>query len=125
MRLQCLRCPDAKEDALRNLLSVLVLTTLIACGSGNGPAGGGTAAEYPGPWSSPTPEVMRTLAQNGVQGCGEFYQKRHASSSGEYLVACNEQGIAWTGYLVWTGSGEVMGPDRTIIYSAGPLPNEN
>ena len=72
-------------------------------------------------WSGPTPEVMRVLAANGVRGCGEFYQKENATSSGDFAVACSRMPdgsgrAAWVGYEVFTNSRQVLGPDLTAVY---------
>jgi hypothetical protein len=70
---------------------------------------------------SPTPEVIQVLAKNHVRGCGEFYQKA-GPSRGEFAIACTRDGRAWTGYLVFTGTEKVLGPDSTLIYDVGGPP---
>ena len=98
----------------------ILILALSACG----PAA--TLEEmYSGPWSNPTPDVMRVLAKNSVRGCGEFYQKKNTQFTGEYLVACNRMPdgsgrAAWVVYLVWTGTEQVQGPDYTAVYKIGP-----
>ena len=93
---------------------------LVICLSACGPAP--TMQEmYSGAWAAPTPDVMRTLATNGVRGCGEFYQKANSRYQGEFAVACNRMPDgsgrpAGVGYLVWTGSGQVQGPDLTAVW---------
>jgi hypothetical protein len=70
-------------------------------------------------WSEPTPDVMRVLAQNGIRGCGEFYQKASPDHTGEFAVACThlpDGRASWTGYLVWVGIDKVEGPDLTAVY---------
>lgn len=80
------------------------------------------AEQYPGAWREPSTDVMRTLAKRGTRGCGEFYQKPHVSSRGEYVIACTRDGRIWRGYLVWTGSEQVLGPDDALVYQVGGAP---
>ncbi len=104
---------------------VALVVALSACG----PAP--TMQEmYSGSWQEPTPEVMRTLAANQTEGCGEFYQKANTRHQGEFAVACNRMpdgsgSPAWVGYLVWTGSGRVEGPDLTLVYGVGGPPRDD
>lgn len=83
------------------------------------------AEEFPGDWQEPSAEVARTLVQNQVTGCGEFYQKPAANYSGEYMVACTRDGQTWTAWRVWTGSNDVLGPDSSAIWKLGGPPVEN
>jgi hypothetical protein len=80
------------------------------------------AEQYPGPWQPATGEVAVTLAKNHAQGCGEFYQKPHVSSQGEFLVACTRDGQTWMGYMVWPATGRILGPDPVIVFQAGGPP---
>lgn len=77
---------------------------------------GGTfdlAADYSGTWQSNAPaNIIRTLAVNNVQGCGEFHHKPNIRNSGEYLVYCTPDGRTWTSYLVWPNVERVSGPAR-------------
>ena len=80
------------------------------------------AEQWSGLWTEPTSEVMVTLAKHSVRGCGEFYQKVNSAFRGEYAVACNRMPDgsgtpAWVGYQVWTGSGDVLGPDLTAVFT--------
>jgi hypothetical protein len=71
------------------------------------------------PWTQPTVEVARTLAAQGVKGCGEYYQKENTTSIGDYAVACTRMPdgrLNWVGYEVFPATGKVMGPDETAIY---------
>lgn len=90
----------------RNRVSILLFVTLAASS-----AAASLATDYPGPWQrDAAPALTRTLAQNGVKGCGEFAWRRHVAQSGEYLVYCSRDGSAWSAWLAWTASGKVMGP---------------
>jgi len=96
------------------LAAILFILVLIArCGATN------DVQPWSGNWSDPTADVIRVLAAKGVRGCGEFYQKRNAKFEGDYAVACThtpDGRAAWTGYEVFAGTGEVMGPDLTAVY---------
>ena len=75
---------------------------------------------WSGSWSDPTAEVTQTLAAKGIRGCGEFYQKKNAKFEGDFAVACTrtpDGKLAWTGYEVFVGTREVMGPDLTAVYT--------
>lgn len=109
---------------VRLILSVALVGLLAACGPAD-PASEPTVAErFPGPWREFTPDVARTLAKNGVRGCGEFYQRLSATMNTpggeEYLVACTRDGDTWAGYLVWPSIGRVLGPDVNLIAVVGP-----
>ena len=72
-------------------------------------------------WKQPSNDVMITLGKNHIRGCGEFYQKANPHQQGEYAVACTRRPDGtvpeWVGYLVWTGTGAVEGPDMTAVYT--------
>ena len=95
-----------------------VLITIVFLG-GCGPAPS-LQEQYSGPWVEPTAEVMSVLAKNQTRGCGEFFQKANSKSHAEFAVACNRMPDgsgkpAWVGYLVWTASEKVQGPDFTAV----------
>lgn len=54
--------------------------------------------------------IGRTLANNNIRGCGEFYYRNSIQDKGEYLVGCSGDGINWKYYIVWILLDEVMGP---------------
>ena len=69
------------------------------------------AAQYPGPWRNEfNLEMARALVKNHVRGCGEYQYRHAAASSNEFLLYCSRDGVAWSAYLLWLPSGEVMGP---------------
>lgn len=105
---------------MRALVITFAATLLAACGPELS-----EAQQYAGPWLDPSGEVMRVLAQNSIEGCGEFYQKPHVSSPAEYVVACTRDGATWRGYLVFTATGQVMGPDDMLVYRVGGAPDRN
>lgn len=79
-------------------------------------------SEYPGKWIEETNsefnEIVKTLIKNNIKGCGEFYFKRHKSSSANYLVACTSDGINWNYYMVYTASQKVLGPYNNTMGKA-------
>jgi hypothetical protein len=102
----------------------LSLILLIAMSTSCGP-GPTIKEQYPGAWGSPSGDVARTLAKNGVRGCGEFFQKASVKDSHEYAVACSrtpEGAPGWVGYLVWPATGAVTGPDYTAVWDMGGPP---
>jgi hypothetical protein len=71
----------------------------------------GLAGDFPTPWRrDANPELIRTLAKNGVKGCGDFAWKSRPSQSSEYLVYCTRDGRTWSAWLAWTAAEKVMGP---------------
>jgi hypothetical protein len=81
---------------------------------------------FPGAWGNPTSSVMRTLAQNDVRGCGEFYQKASVKDREEFAVACTRSPtgeVGWFLYLVWPATGGVDGPDPTAVWEMGGPPH--
>lgn len=67
--------------------------------------------QYPGPWSDTfSLPISRALDRHGAGGCGEMWHRAAADSGSEFLVYCSAGGAQWTAYLVWTSSGDVMGP---------------
>lgn len=54
------------------------------------------------------PEITRALVKNKIRDCGEYYYKPNGSN--EYFVKCTRDGRAFSYYIVFTASGEVMGP---------------
>ena len=69
-----------------------------------------TAAQYPGPWRDDArADIVRALARDNVRGCGRLAYRAHRDG-GEFLVYCQGEGTAWRAYLVWAGTGRVMGP---------------
>lgn len=100
-----------------------LLLALSACGAAP------TLQEmYSGPWTDPSPAVIRTLAANGVRGCGEAYQKANTRYEGEFAVACTrtpDGSPAWVVYLVWTGRSQVVGPDLTAAWTIGGPPHHD
>lgn len=67
--------------------------------------------KYPGVWSgAASVPISAALARHGARGCGEMYHRQAADSASEFLVYCSPDGRQWIGYLVWTISGDVMGP---------------
>jgi hypothetical protein len=105
---------------MRATFAIFMTTLTLGCGPPKS-----LAEEFPGEWQEPTGDVMRTLAQNGVKGCGEFYQKRAAEYSTEYMVACTRDGDTWTAWRVWTSSNDVLGPDPAAIWKLGGPPKRN
>lgn len=68
---------------------------------------------------------MRTLAMNGAQGCGEFYEKANTRYSGEFAVACTETNACqWQGYLVWPAINKIEGPDPLLVFGVGGVPRQ-
>jgi hypothetical protein len=99
--------------------NLVLILAAIAGGCGATPT---EAEQWSGSWTEPTSEVMAMLAKHSVRGCGEFYQKANSAYRGEYAVACNRMPDgsgkpAWVGYQVWTGSGDVLGPDPTAVFT--------
>jgi hypothetical protein len=75
---------------------------------------------WSGPWQEPTGDVIRALAAKNVQGCGDFFEKESATLHGDFAVACSELPdgsgrLYWTGYEVFTETGEVLGPDLSTV----------
>lgn len=80
---------------------------------------------YMGPWQQPSSDVLRTLASNGVSGCGELFQKASSASAGEYAVACTETNACqWEGYLVWPAINKIDGPDPLLVWKVGGVPRQ-
>lgn len=67
--------------------------------------------QYPGPWSDAFAlPISQALARHGAANCGEIWHRAAAATPAEYLVYCSSGGRQWSAYLVWTSSGDVMGP---------------
>lgn len=75
------------------------------------PVSAAMAQDYPAPWKrDAVPALTRTLAKNGVRGCGDFAWRQRADGSSEYLVYCTRDGRTWSAWLAWTASEKVQGP---------------
>jgi hypothetical protein len=121
-----LRSAKNKESLFgAGCLGLIILAAVVMCTGNDGSnptssAPSTSAEQYATEWQDPTPEVMRVLAKNRVRGCGEFYQKASRQFTGEYAVACTrtpDGRAGWVGYLVWTGTEKVQGPDLTAVYT--------
>lgn len=104
---------------MRKLSSIVLLAALYVAGCEAPPE---PAEEFSGNWREPTGEVMRTLASNGIEGCGEFYQKESTTSANTFAVACTRDQRIWKAYMVWPAIDEVMGPDDMFLVKLGGPP---
>ncbi|SQF98893.1 Uncharacterised protein [Paucimonas lemoignei] len=69
------------------------------------------ASTYPGPWQENfNQRITKTLAVNGIAGCGQYKYRQNANQSLSYIVYCSRDGERWLAYIVWAASEKVMGP---------------
>ncbi|MCH5490484.1 hypothetical protein [Pseudomonas syringae] len=86
---------------------------LLACllMTGRAMAEADLSEQYPGPWLEKFDQrISKTLAVNGIRGCGQYKFKEDAKQSKSYIVYCSRDGENWLAYIVWAASEKVMGP---------------
>lgn len=69
------------------------------------------ADEYASKWTSPSGDILskisRSLSENNVTGCGEYYVKSKINEDNVFALACTSDGKNFKYYLVWPSIGEV------------------
>lgn len=90
-------------------LGSIMLACLLM--SGYAMADAEISEKYPGPWQENFDQrITKTLAVNGIRGCGQYKFKEDAKQSKSYIVYCSRDGQNWLAYIVWAASEKVMGP---------------
>jgi hypothetical protein len=101
-------------------LSLLLLPLLLA---GCAAEERTIAEQFSGPWQEyAKPDLVQLLISKDATGCGEFYWKAKdgkVDEFAEYLVYCTRDGVEWTAWMLWPGSGGASGPTGI---SDGPPP---
>jgi len=88
----------------------LVFSVLIQ-GCGQPPEEKTIDEMYPLPWVERiNVDIAKTLVANNIRGCGQYKERKAATSSSEFLISCTRDGKTWKYYLVFTASGDVTGP---------------
>jgi RNA polymerase subunit RPABC4/transcription elongation factor Spt4 len=67
--------------------------------------------EYSGVWLNDfSVGISRALVKNNIRGCGQYKYMPSSKATGKFKVKCTSDGTNWKEYLVYVGSGKVIGP---------------
>jgi hypothetical protein len=91
-------------------------------------SGGGTniideSRTYDKPWREPYAgteyvTIARIMVENNITGCGIFYVKE--VKSGEYVVACSDDAVSWTYYVVYSNLNRIYLANDEMITRLKP-----